>query len=194
MNLIYIIPWAIFSATLLIFTLKRPHPYRFSRFMAFESLLSLIFLNAASWFVEPFSFIQILSWLSLIGSLILAILGFSTLKMKGKPEGGFEDTTELIISGIYRHIRHPLYASLLLFGMGAFLKAPSALGIVLVGILVLGVLLTARIEERHNLERFGEEYLEYSKHTKRFIPFIFLLGCIYFASSLYLYCPLTHID
>jgi protein-S-isoprenylcysteine O-methyltransferase Ste14 len=173
MNLIYIIPWVIFSVTLLIFSLKRPHPYRFPRFMAFESILSLIFLNAANWFVDPFSFIHIMSWLFLAGSLVLAVLGFYTLKSKGKPEGDFEDTTELITSGVYRFIRHPLYASLLLLGLGAFLKDPSALGGGLVVTLLLGVFLTARIEERHNLERFGTEYLEYSKSTKRFIPYIY---------------------
>ena len=106
-------------------------------------------------------------------SLILVILGFYTLKSKGKPEGDFEDTTELITSGIYRYIRHPLYASLLWFGLGAFLKAPSILGGALIGALVVGVFLTARIEERHNLERFGEEYSEYSGRTKRFIPFLY---------------------
>jgi protein-S-isoprenylcysteine O-methyltransferase Ste14 len=173
MNLIFIIPWMIFSVVLLIFTLKRPHPYRFPRFIAFESILSLIFLNANNWFVEPFSFIHIISWILLTGSLIMAILGFYTLKSKGEPEGDFEDTTKLITSGIYRYIRHPLYASLLFFGFGAFLKNPSILGGLLIGILIVGVFLTARSEESHNLERFGEAYLEYSRHTSWFIPYIF---------------------
>ena len=173
MNLIYLIPWVIFSITLLIFTLRRPHPYRFPRFLAFESLLSLIFLNAKEWFVDPFSFIHILSWLFLAASLVLAILGFYTLKSKGKPEGDFEDTTELITSGVYRFIRHPLYASLLWFGLGAFLKDPSILAGLLIGSLAVGVFLTARIEERHNLDRFGEEYREYSRRTKRFVPYLF---------------------
>ena len=173
MNLVYIIPWVIFSVTLLIFTLMRPHPYRFSRFMAFESLLSLAFLNAKVWFLDPFSILQIISWISLIGSLVIAMMGFTALKTKGSPQGDFEDTTKLITSGIYCHIRHPLYASLLWFGLGAFLKDPSLWGGLLIVVLIVGVFLTARIEERHNLDRFGEEYREYSRRTKRFIPYLF---------------------
>jgi protein-S-isoprenylcysteine O-methyltransferase Ste14 len=141
--------------------------------MAFESILSLIFLNARNWFTDPFSFIHLISWILLAGSLAMAVMGFYTLKSKGKPEGDFEDTTRLITSGVYRYIRHPLYASLLVFGLGAFLKDPSILGGLLLGILLLGVFLTARIEESHNLERFGEEYQEYCTRTKKFIPYIF---------------------
>jgi len=33
--------------------------------------------------------------------------------------------------------------------------------------------LTARIEEGHNLERFGEDYREYMERTSRFLPYIY---------------------
>ncbi|MCJ7717178.1 MAG: isoprenylcysteine carboxylmethyltransferase family protein [Anaerolineales bacterium] len=171
--MVYLIAWILFTILLLVFTLIRPHPYRFTRFMAFESILGLIFLNAESWFVDPFSCIQIISWIFLAGSMFLAAHGFSLIKIKGNPTGDFEDTTSLITTGAYRFIRHPLYGSLLLFGVGGFLKRPTLLGTGLMGTLFLGVFLTAQIEEKHNLERFGEEYLEYSEKTKRFIPYIY---------------------
>jgi protein-S-isoprenylcysteine O-methyltransferase Ste14 len=79
----------------------------------------------------------------------------------------------LITSGVYKYIRHPLYTSLILFSLGAFLKDPSLLGTGLVITTVIGVYLTARIEEGHNLERFGESYQDYMDATKRFIPKIF---------------------
>jgi protein-S-isoprenylcysteine O-methyltransferase Ste14 len=171
--MIYLIPWLIFSALLLFFTLIRPHPYRFSRFLAFESLISLIFLNAKNWFVKPFSLAQIISWLFLLSSLVIALHGFFLLKTRGNPEGDFEDTTLLIKTGAYRYIRHPLYTSLLLFGWGAFLKDPSVLGGVMVFTLILGVIFTAKIEEKHNMVRFGQEYQDYCQETKRFIPGIY---------------------
>jgi protein-S-isoprenylcysteine O-methyltransferase Ste14 len=99
--------------------------------------------------------------------------GFYLIKTKGNPAGDFEDTTSLITSGVYKHIRHPLYGSLALFGLGAFLKDPSLLGGGLLVTLVIGVVLTAKIEEKHNLERFGDEYTQYCEKTKRFIPFIY---------------------
>ena len=171
--MIYFLAWGLFTIVLLGFTLARSHPYRFPRFLAFESILSLIFLNANVWFLDPFSFRQVLSWIFLAGSLYLAGHGFYLIKTKGYPEGDFEDTTRMITTGAYRYIRHPLYTSLFLFSLGAFLKAPSSLGAGLLFTTVLGVFLAARIEEGHNLERFGDAYQEYMEGTKRFIPYIF---------------------
>ena len=165
--------WVIFSSLLLLFTLSRPHPYRYPRFLAFESILSLVFLNANDWFVNPLSLWQILSWIFLAASVALVLHGFFLLKTMGKSEGDFEDTTKLIKIGAYRYIRHPLYTSLLLMGLGAFLKDPSLLGGGLLGTIFAGVIVTSIIEEQHNLEGFGEEYLDYREKTKRFIPFIF---------------------
>jgi protein-S-isoprenylcysteine O-methyltransferase Ste14 len=171
--MINFLAWFLFTIILLGFTLARSHPYRFQRFLAFESILSLIFLNANVWFLDPFSFWQILSWICLTCSLFLAGHGFLMIKYRGNPQGDFEDTTKLITSGAYKYIRHPLYTSLLLISLGALLKDPSLLGAGLVFMTALGVYLTARIEEGHNLERFGEAYREYMDQTKRFIPFIY---------------------
>jgi protein-S-isoprenylcysteine O-methyltransferase Ste14 len=171
--MIYWIAWGLFTTLLLGFTLIRPHPYRFSRFLAFESIISLVFLNARVWFMNPFSLLQVLSWISLLGSIALVVHGFFLLKTQGEPEGDFEDTTRLITSGAYQYIRHPLYASLLLLGVGVFLKNPSWIGAALLTTTLLGAVLTARIEEDHNLERFGDEYREYMEKTSIFIPLIY---------------------
>jgi len=171
--MVYFLAWILFTIILLGFTLARSHPYRFSRFLAFESILSLIFLNAAVWFHDPFSTLQVISWICLIGSIYLVAQGFFLIKTKGNPEGDFEDTTSLITSGVFGYIRHPLYTSLLLFSLGAFLKDPSLMGLGLVITTIIGVYLTARVEEGHNLERFGNAYQDYMDQTKRFIPKIF---------------------
>jgi len=170
---VYLAAWGIFTALLLGFTMARSHPYRFPRFLAFESILSLAFLNARAWFLDPLSWQQQLSWFFLAGSLALAGGGFFLIKTRGNPTGDFEDTTTLITTGLYRFIRHPLYSSLIAFALGAFLKRPSLIGAVLVFLTVLGVYMTARIEEGHNLARFGREYQDYMERTKRFIPFLF---------------------
>jgi protein-S-isoprenylcysteine O-methyltransferase Ste14 len=171
--MLYWVLWAIFTAILLAFTLAKKGPYKFSRFLAFESILSLIFLNSQSWFVDPLSLRKVLSWFSLSGSIFLVVVGLVAIKTKGKPSGDFEDTTRLITTGAYRFIRHPLYASLLLFAVGGFLQDPSWTGAILVGSTFVGVLLTTLIEESHNLERFGEEYREYMEKTWRFIPLVY---------------------
>ena len=153
----------------------------FFRFFAFEAILALILLNAGVWFRYLFSVRQIVSWSLLLASLLLAIHAFIVLSRTGKPDRGIHDskrlgmekTTRLVTTGAYRHIRHPLYSSLLLFACGAFLKQPSLLAALLAGITTIALYATARVEERENVDNFGAEYAEYMQHTRIFIPLIF---------------------
>lgn len=161
------------SIALLVFTLRRPHRHRFFRFFAFECTLGLVVLNTDSWFLDPASALQIVSWLLLVGSLLLVLHGLHMLRSFGAPEDDLENTTELVTTGAYRFIRHPLYGSLLLLGLGAFLKSPSGFGFLLMVLLIVFLYATARVEEADNLEHFGQRYADYMKTTKMFIPFLF---------------------
>jgi protein-S-isoprenylcysteine O-methyltransferase Ste14 len=130
-------------------------------------------LNTEKWFQNPFSIFQIISWVLLFFSIILAIHGFHILHKIGKPKYGVENTTVLVTLGAYKYIRHPLYSSLLLLGWGVFFKDPSILGGIFVIIVSAFLTATSKIEERENLNRFGNKYAEYMKKTKMFIPFLF---------------------
>mgnify|MGYP001137403985 CR=1 FL=1 len=143
-----------------------------ARFFAFESILALFLLNIGFWFKEPFTFLHIFSWIFLAASLFLAIQGVYLLKKLGQPEGQFENTTRLVVSGAYKFIRHPLYGSLAFLGLGIFLKRVTSLTLILAFIDLAAVYLTARIEEREMLARFGDEYAVYVTKTKMFIPFL----------------------
>lgn len=145
----------------------------FFRFFAFEGILALILLNLELWFSDPLSPLQIASWLLLLGSLILAVEGFWLLRRAGKPKGRLENTTRLVTTGVYRFIRHPLYGSLMLLGWGVFLKSPSLAEVGLAIVVSVFLALTAKAEERENLARFGNEYVEYMKRSWMFIPFVF---------------------
>lgn len=153
--------------------LRRPITYGFYRFFAFEAILGLVLLNLDRWFADPFSILQIPSWLSLIGSALLVVHGFYLLRVIGQPEGSIEKTTKLVEIGAYRFIRHPLYLSLLLFALGAFLKDVSLPAGMLFLAACVFLYATARTEEYQNLETFGGDYAEYLRRTKMFIPFVF---------------------
>jgi protein-S-isoprenylcysteine O-methyltransferase Ste14 len=86
---------------------------------------------------------------------------------------GFERTTVLVTSGIYRFIRHPLYSSLVLLNWGVFFKEPSLPGILLAGIATFFLIMTSKADEHECLQIFGREYQDYMKTTKRFIPLIY---------------------
>ncbi|MEZ0396234.1 MAG: isoprenylcysteine carboxylmethyltransferase family protein [Anaerolineales bacterium] len=77
---------------------------------------------------------------------------------------------ELIVSGLYRHVRHPLYTAGL-----AFLWL---LPVMTVNLLALNLALTIYIvigaffEERKLVAEFGEQYLRYRAATPMFVPFL----------------------
>jgi protein-S-isoprenylcysteine O-methyltransferase Ste14 len=143
------------------------------RFFAFESMLIMTILNLRYWFVDPFSPVQTVSWILLFASIPIVLYGVNLLVSLGKPPAQeFEATTKLVTTGIYKYIRHPMYCSFLVFGFGVFFKHIDLIQIVLVLINMAALYFTARVEEGEMTVRFGEEYREYMKKTKMFVPFI----------------------
>jgi protein-S-isoprenylcysteine O-methyltransferase Ste14 len=143
-----------------------------ARFFAFESVFILVLLNYKVWFITPFSVQQILSWILLIYSAYIAVAGYLTLKRKGKPDSNFENTSVLVKSGLYYYIRHPLYLSIFLLGSGVMLKHMGIVQLSLGAVNLIAIYLTARIEEKEMIVRFGDEYRDYMNETKMFIPFL----------------------
>ena len=167
--------FVIMSAIIIVFSWKslgQPRSHGFYRFFSWEIILALILFNAEVWFHDPFSILQIISWLLLISSTIMVVHGFYLLKVVGKPNQGIENTTQLVIVGAYKYVRHPLYSSLLFLAWGAFFKQVSLLSGILVLAASLFLIVTARVEEREDLEKFGADYANYMKKTTMFIPFI----------------------
>jgi protein-S-isoprenylcysteine O-methyltransferase Ste14 len=162
-----------FGAIILSWTaLRNPRSHGFYRFFAFEFIIGITLLNVDLWFSDPLSLIHILSWLLLFSSLVVVILGFYALRKFGEPVGGVDATTRLVTGGIYCYIRHPLYGSLFLFNWGVFFKNPWLPAILLAVGASLLLFITAKIEERLNLEKFGADYAEYMQCTKMIIPFL----------------------
>lgn len=171
-----LVAFLLLSLLILITSAKSLRDWRmhgFFRTFAFEALLGMILLNLDNWFRNPFSAFQIVSWTSFIASIFLAIQGFYLLKTLGNPKGNIESTTKLVKRRSYKYIRHPLYCSLLLVGVGVFLKNPSWLEGLLLILTFASLTATARVEEVENLHHFGKDYAVYVQSTKMFIPFLF---------------------
>ena len=152
--------------------LRNLRSHGFYRFFAFESIVGLLLVNVNYWFDQPFSALQIVSWILLYLSIVLVIPGFYLLHQLGKPKDGIEDTTVLIKTGIYKYIRHPIYGSLLLLSWGIFFKSVSLLSGGLALVATVFVIATARVEEAENIRKFGEAYIAYIKTSKKFLPFL----------------------
>ena len=163
-------------------SLNNLHSHGFYRFFAWECILLLFLVNVRYWFRNPFAWYQLIAWMLLIISLIPLVYGVHSLRTRGKPatkrEGdnsllGFEKTTSLVTTGIYRYIRHPLYGSLLLLAWGIYFKLPSLIGTALVSVTTAFLIATAKADEAECIQFFGDHYIEYMKRTKMFIPKVF---------------------
>ena len=162
-------------------SLKVPRAHGFYRFFAWECMLALFFLVVYRWFRNPFSALQLISWLLMFVSGFLVLHGVYLLRRLGRPTKqrqdssllGFEKTTTLVTEGAYRYIRHPLYSSLLFLTWGIFFKDPTVitggLALAATGFLVG----TAKADEAECISYFGPSYEHYIERTKMFIPFLF---------------------
>lgn len=95
---------------------------------------------------------------------------FTSIGNSITPTSATRKEHKLITSGIYRYIRHPLYtigsSIFITFGMMA-----DNWFIALLGILAfIGMAARTPKEEANLIEKFGSEYIEYMKHTGRFLP------------------------
>jgi protein-S-isoprenylcysteine O-methyltransferase Ste14 len=77
---------------------------------------------------------------------------------------------ELIRSGPYRAIRHPIYTGILLALLGTILAIGEIRGLLAVAITWLSFYIKARREELFLRQEFGERFDEHLKHTGMFLP------------------------
>jgi protein-S-isoprenylcysteine O-methyltransferase Ste14 len=172
------------SIGIVIFSLRAfrvRYSHGFFRFFAFEGIIALILLNIDVWFSDPFSLHQLISWILLFVSLFFVLESFNLLRRIGKPSAtinqpgnvGFENTTMLVTEGVYKYIRHPMYASLLWLCWGVYFKDPTLMGLAIAAAVTVFLYATARVEEGENIKRFGNEYAGYMTRSKMFIPFLF---------------------
>jgi len=82
-------------------------------------------------------------------------------------EEGLRDN-RLVVSGIYRKVRHPLYlAGILVFTFNPYITVNTLIVTILAD---LYFIFGAFIEEKRLLNRFGSEYREYMQQVPRLIP------------------------
>lgn len=81
------------------------------------------------------------------------------------------DDHRLIRGGLYKHLRHPAYTGALVahFGLGLSFSNWFSLALSFVPYL-LAAAYRIHVEEQALTAAFGEEYLDYSRNTKRLIP------------------------
>jgi protein-S-isoprenylcysteine O-methyltransferase Ste14 len=79
---------------------------------------------------------------------------------------------ELVTSGPYHLVRHPIYSGILAAGLGTAL-ALSWLWLIAVVLAGVYFLYSATVEERYLADQFPESYPAYKRSTKMLVPGIF---------------------
>ena len=82
-----------------------------------------------------------------------------------------KENSKLIKNGAYKYIRHPMYFSVFLMMGGVVLTEINVINIFCYMFLVIVLYLKASKEEKLWSEKL-EEYKQYKKHSKMFIPFV----------------------
>jgi protein-S-isoprenylcysteine O-methyltransferase Ste14 len=107
----------------------------------------------------------------LIGSLLIFARGHIDLKSNWSPSLEIREDHTLVTDGIYRHIRHPMYASQWLWVIAQILLLQNwvagPMGLIL---FIPFYLLRVPAEEKMMLDAFGDKYREYMSRVGGVVP------------------------
>jgi protein-S-isoprenylcysteine O-methyltransferase Ste14 len=79
----------------------------------------------------------------------------------------------LIVRGPYRLVRHPIYTGILFALLGSALQRGLIRSFVAVLFCAASFWIKLTLEEQFMVQRFGGEYLNYRRHVRALVPFLF---------------------
>jgi protein-S-isoprenylcysteine O-methyltransferase Ste14 len=137
----------------------------------------LVLVAAAGWslgpdWTGPVRFAGMVVGIALIVSgFVLVARGVADLGRAMTPLPRPKDNAELVQTGAYALVRHPVYGGLILAAFGWALLKASLVAIALAAVLAVFFRLKSAREERW-LEQRYPDYAAYRARTRRFIPWI----------------------
>ena len=136
---------------------------------------SLLIVFAALVFLGPRNFLFVSASAVIAGSalcgvgLLLVILAFASLRgaiqIAPEPKRG----AQLVESGVYKYMRHPIYTGIIFCVIGLFLRQPSIWVAVATALVILFLLFKARFEGKLLLAAY-RGYADYRRRTWGLFP------------------------
>jgi protein-S-isoprenylcysteine O-methyltransferase Ste14 len=96
-----------------------------------------------------------------------------TLGRNWSAEVTFKRDHELVQSGPYALVRHPIYTGVIVMGLGTAINYGQTIGLALLVTLCGGLWWKARQEERMMTAHFPAAYAEYKARVHAIVPFLF---------------------
>lgn len=107
-----------------------------------------------------------------VTGLIVAMIARRTLAGNWSRAVAFKEDHELITTGLYHYVRHPIYTGILLMISATALSVGTLSAGIGFVIIVLGLWFKLRAEEELLTKHFPKEYLAYKDRTKALIPYV----------------------
>jgi protein-S-isoprenylcysteine O-methyltransferase Ste14 len=104
--------------------------------------------------------------------LVVTIWARRTLASNWSSVVEFKQGHELVKSGPYRFVRHPIYTGLLIMFLGTALEIGLLRCWLAVPLVIIGFWIKLRQEEALLLRHFPQEYPAYCKRVKALVPFV----------------------
>ena len=155
---------------------------KYKYYRLFYTLFSFVFLVWLIYFqinmktgllYQPGLFILITGLIVSFAGLILMIIciGKYFISLSGLRSLVEESvSSELMIRGIHRHVRHPLYLGTFAFIWGLFLILPYLSFLITNTIITVYTLIGINLEERKLEAEFGEKYRTYQSEVPKLFP------------------------
>ena len=122
---------------------------------------------------------QIPEWLSYTGAVLFALAIYLIWKShydlgrNWTPIVALREEASLVTGGIYKYIRHPMYAAHLLWALAQVLLLPNWIaGYSFLLVQIPFYFVRIRAEEQMMIEEFGDAYRTYMGNTARLIPWL----------------------
>ena len=150
-------------------TILKGHDLTF--YLIYGSYLALVIGAALAIITERFQLpLTIAGFGVILVSIVINLLARQELARNWSPLAGTSVEQSLIKSGIYAHIRHPIYTSGILISLGLALVTSSLGGLALFILAVIAFVVRINAEEKALLAKFGVEYQEYAQKTGALLP------------------------
>ncbi|HUI55555.1 MAG TPA: isoprenylcysteine carboxylmethyltransferase family protein [Bryobacteraceae bacterium] len=113
---------------------------------------------------------------SVVFGALAAVLSWTSVTHLGKQfrlRAGLYADHELVRTGPYAVVRHPIYASLLAILLCTIaLLTPWQWGVISVAAFVVGTEIRVRAEDKLLESRFGEEFRAYRRRVRAYVPLV----------------------
>lgn len=114
--------------------------------------------------------------LSVLFLMVAGVLSWTSIWALGRQwrfDASLSSDHELVTTGAYRFIRHPIYCSMLCLGVGTgMMITPWWLLLLSTVVLIGGTEIRVRSEERLLASRFGERFRQYEQSVPAYVPFV----------------------